>query len=258
MRLFHGRWRREISLLAADALGGDERAAAERHAAACAECAADLAALRAVLATAAGDDACAAEPPVDVQWLKARVAARLEGAQAAPVRRRRALEWLSAAAAAGVVVAVLWNSATISRVERPRAAATSPAPTQVAVSGEALDRIERTLARERAARYLDEAQDVLVTVSGAPRRCHREDQHVDMAEESRRSRELLARRAALDLDGSAEMAAGPVLDDVEKVLRDVASLEGCARRRDVEAIHREVERERLMMRIDLTARELAG
>jgi len=255
--LLHGRWRREISLLAADALRGEERAAAEGHAAACAACAADLAALRAVLATAAGDEACAAEPPVDVQWLKARVAARLEEAQAAPSRPRRVAGWGWALAAAGVV-AVLWSSATIRRIDPPQAAAISPAPTQIAVSDEALERMERTMARERAARYLDEAQDVLVTVAGAPRRCHRADQHVDMADESRRSRELLARRAALDLDGSAEAAAGPVLDDVEKVLREVASLEGCARRRDVEAIHREVERERLLMRIDLTARELAG
>jgi hypothetical protein len=257
MRLFHGRWRRETSLLAADALSGEGRAAAERHAASCAECAADLAALREVLAVAARDEACAAEPAVDVRWLEARVRARLDVAPSRTPARRGA-EWLAALAAAGVVVAVMWNAATIRRVERPQAVATMPAP-QIAVSEDALDRIERTMARERAARYLDEAQDVLVTVAEAPRRCRRADHdHVDMADESRRSRELLTRRAALDLDGSAELAAGPVLDDVERVLRDVASLEGCARRRDVEAIHREVERERLLMRIDLTARELAG
>jgi len=252
--LFHGRWRREVSLLAADALRGDERAAAERHAAACAECGADLAALRAMLATAAGDEACAAEPPVDVQWLKTRVAARLDASPAAPTEKWL-VPGLVAAELAFVAAVVLWNLPA-GTPAASRAPVTSP--TRVAVSDEALERMERTMARERAARYLDEAQDVLVTVSGVPRRCHREDQHVDMAEESQRSRELLARRAALDLDGSAEAAAGPVLDDVEKVLREVASLEGCARRRDVEAIHREVERERLLMRIDLTARELAG
>jgi hypothetical protein len=254
---FHRRWRREISLLAADALRGDERAAAERHAASCAACGADLAALRGVLAMAADDDARAAEPPVDVQWLKARVAARV--AQAPPPRPRRVAAWVPALAAAALAAVLVWSwPAGTPAPEPPRTAAAPSAPTRIAVSDEALERMERTMARERAARYLDEAQDVLVTVAGAPRKCHREDQHVDMADESRRSRELLARRAALDLDGSAEAAAGPVLDDVEKVLREVASLEGCARRRDVEAIHREVERERLLMRMDLTARELAG
>ena len=258
MRLFHGRWRRETSLLAAGALAGDARAAAERHAASCAECAADLAALREVLAAAAADEACAAEPPVPAEWLRARVLARLAEAPA-PSGSRRAGEWLWATAAAAGVVGVLWNSATIRKVDRPHAVETVPAPAGIAVSDDALDRIERTMARERAARYLDEAQDVLVTVAEAPRRCLRADHdHVDMADESRRSRELLTRRASLDLDGSAELSAGPVLDDVERVLREVASLEGCARRRDVEAIHREVERERLLLRIDLTARELAG
>ena len=133
----------------------------------------------------------------------------------------------------------------------------SPEP-EIVVSDEALERMERTMARERTARYLDEAQDVLVTVSGAPRRCDLQTQHVDLADETRRSRELLARRARLDLDGSAALTAGPVLDDVEKVLREVASLESCARRRDVEAIHRHLERGRLLMKMELMTRELAG
>jgi hypothetical protein len=255
VRLFHGRRRRDTSLLAAGALEGEARAAAEGHAASCAECAADLAALRDVMAAAAGDEACAADPPMDVQWLKARVLARLSQAPApSPARLRPAY-------AAGLAAAVaLFVFVRPPRPDPPAASpAPAPAPAGIAVSDDALDRIERTMARERAARYLDEAQDVLVTVAEAPRRCRRADHdHVDMADESRRSRELLTRRAALDLDGSAELSAGPVLADVERVLREVASLEGCARRRDVEAIHREVERERLLMRIDLTARELAG
>jgi hypothetical protein len=255
MRLLHGRWRRATSLLAAGALQGGECVAAERHAAACAECAADLAALRAVLATAASDQACAAEPPVAVEWLHARVRARLDAPASAP-RRAAGYGWAGLAAAAAVAAVVL-----LSRPPAPPAPAAEVADAgpRIAVSDEALDRIERTMARERAARYLDEAQDVLVTVSEAPRDCARAGhQHVDMEEERNRSRELLERRSRLDLDPSAAVAAGPVLDDVEKVLREVASLEGCARRRDVEAIHREVERERLLIRIDLTTRELAG
>lgn len=256
MRLLHGRWRRATSLLAARALEGGEREAAEGHAAACTACAADLAALRAVLATAASDEACAAEPPVAVEWLHARVLARLEAPASAP---RRAWGYAGAGLAAAAVAAV----ALLVRPPAPSAPApaadVADAGPRIAVSEEALDRIERTMARERAARYLDEAQDVLVTVSGSPRDCDRAGhQHVDMEEERVRSRELLARRSRLDLDESSALAAGPVLDDVEKVLREVASLEGCARRRDVEAIHREVERERLLLRIDLTARELAG
>ena len=246
-----------MSLLAAGALPAAERAAVERHAASCAECAADLGALRATLAVAAADEACAAEPPVAVEWLRARVHARLAAADVAP--RPRRVAWAAGLATAAAVVAatILWRP-----IQGPPApshsVAEAVAEPEIAVSDEALERMERTMARERTARYLDEAQDVLVTVSGAPRRCDRKTQHVDMGDETRRSRELLARRARLDLDGSAALTAGPVLDDVEKVLREVASLENCARRRDVEAIHRHVERERLLMKMELMTRELAG
>lgn len=257
MTWFHGRWRRDISLLAAGVLEGAEREAAERHAASCAGCADDLAALRATLGMAGGDEACVAEPPVAVEWLRTRVHARLDAAAVpAPTRVRRAAWGAGLATAAAVIAAVMVTRPAATPVASPTA---SPAAeTRIAVSDEALERMERTMARERTARYLDEAQDVLVTVSDAPRRCHRKTQHVDMEDETRRSRELLARRARLDLDSSAALSAGPVLDDVEEVLREVASLENCARLRDVEAIHRHVQRERLLMKMELMTRELAG
>ena len=257
MRWLHERWRRAISLLAAGALEGAERQAAESHASSCAECAADLSALRETLAVAAADEACAAEPPVAVEWLRARVHARLD---AAPPRRAVGIgrvAWAGLATAAAAVTAVVVSRPLTPGTPAPQASA-AVAETRIAVSDEALERMERTMARERTARYLDEAQDVLVTVSGAPRRCDRRTRHVDMGEERRRSRDLLARRAQLDLDGSAALTAGPVLDDVEEVLREVASLENCARLRDVEAIHRHLERERLLMKMELMTRELAG
>jgi hypothetical protein len=259
VRWLHGRWRRDVSLLAAGALDGAERTAAERHAASCGACAADLAALRSTLAVAAADEACAAEPPVALEWLRARVHARLDSAPAAPRPRIRRAAWAAGLASAVAVVAATILSRPVPPPPAPSPAiAEAVAEPEIAVSDEALDRMERTMARERTARYLDEAQDVLVTVSGAPRRCDRKTQHVDMGDETRRSRELLARRARLDLDRSAALTAGPVLDDVEKVLREVASLENCARRRDVEAIHRHVARERLLMKMELMTRELAG
>ena len=259
MRWLHGRWRRDVSLLAAGALDAADQAAVERHVASCAACAADLAALRSTLAVAAADEACAAEPPVAVEWLRARVHARLDEAGAAARPRAGRAIWAAglAGAAAAVAVAILARPVTAPPAPSP-AVAQAVAEPEIAVSDEALDRMERTMARERTARYLDEAQDVLVTVSGKPRNCDRKTQHVDLADEARRSRELLAQRSRLDLDGSAALSAGPVLDDVEKVLREVASLENCARRQDVEAIHRHVQRERLLMKMELMTRELAG
>src|SRR6185295_16364702 len=127
------------------------------------------------------------------------------------------------------------------------------------LSQDALDRLERTLARERAARYLAQAQDVLVNVAAAPRNCVRAGQRVEMGEEAQRSRELLAERAlVVDIEGSAVAGARPVLEDVEQVLREVATLPDCAHRRDLEAIHKDMERRRLLMKIDLMTRELVG
>ena len=83
---------------------------------------------------------------------------------------------------------------------------------QATVSEEALRRLEASVARDNAVRYLTEAQDVLVTVASAPLACDRRRARVDVEEEARRSRELLSRRALLVEADRAEMAgARPVL-----------------------------------------------
>jgi hypothetical protein len=115
------------------------------------------------------------------------------------------------------------------------------------------------VARQQAVRYLNEAQDVLVTVAAAPRACRRASQRVDVGEEARRSRELLSQRALLvEVGEDAVPTAAPVLRDVEEMLHEVALLEPCARARDLETIHREIGRRNLLMKIDLMTRELQG
>jgi hypothetical protein len=133
-----------------------------------------------------------------------------------------------------------------------------PAPV-VTVSEDAFSRLERTVAREQAVRYLNDAQDVLVTVAAAPRACRRTSERVDVGEEARRSRELLSRRALLmDTSGDAVPTAAPLLRDVAEMLHEVALLEPCARARDLETIHKEIGRRNLLMKIDLVTRELQG
>jgi hypothetical protein len=137
----------------------------------------------------------------------------------------------------------------------------SPAPDvaeRSEVPDEFLRRMERTAAREQAARYLGEAGDVLVTVAARPHRCRKGEERVDVGEEAQRSRELLARGRLIDMHAAAVASARPVLDDVEQMLREVASLESCARKHDLQTITREVERSRLLLKIDLMTRELQG
>jgi hypothetical protein len=185
------------------------------------------------------------------------VRARLSELEPAPARRAGPawLLWPGLAAAA-LLFAVLVLPRGRSTAPVPGTSAVEP--TQASVPDEMLDKLERTLARQNAARYLSEAQAVLVNVSSPPH-CDREDQRVDVEDEARRSRELLTRRALLvELDGEPVMSARPVLEDVDTMLREVAALPSCARPRDLAAIHRELERRRLLMKIDLMTQELLG
>jgi hypothetical protein len=254
-----------MTLLAAGALEGDEGRGAQAHAAACAGCAQQLAESRAVLALVAEDPARRVEPPVPLGALVARVLARIDE-RSRPERARRPL-----LAGAGAL-AVLAAAALVARSVLPARPPASPASAAVAaasapppdaelllVPADALRRLEHTLERDRAARYLSDAQDVLVTVSAAPHRCPRRHGAVEVGAERERSRDLLARRRLfVEMDGIATMAARGVLDDVEEMLREVAALDACARPQDLDVIRGEISRRRLLMKIDLVTRELRG
>lgn len=240
-------WRR-LSLLASDAMdaGGRERALA--HVAACPRCAAELQSLRGALAWVLGDPARTAEPPVGVDVLVRRTQARIERASAAPaVASGWRVAWVPVAAAAllALVVRVAGPART------PEAVVTLP--------DLALRQLERTVEREQAVRYLNDAGAVLVTVAAAPQHCDRRRETIDMAEERRRSRELLTRRALLvDIDSEGIRSVRPVLEDVERVLREIATLDACAKPEELLAIHEELRDRRLLMKIDLMTRELLG
>ncbi|HUG52477.1 MAG TPA: hypothetical protein VMR21_02705, partial [Vicinamibacteria bacterium] len=236
--------------------------AAMAHVARCAGCASELAESRSALELVARDPIHGAEPPLPLGALVARVQARID----AEVRPRRA--WGPLAFTAGAVAAALlalllapWPPADgpVS-APPPVAGGALPAggPTAV-MPPDALRRLERSLERERAARYLSEAGDVLVTVASTPQHCVRKAERVEVGEEAERSRDLLARRRLLvEEDAPAVAAARGVLGDVEEMLRQVAALDACARPQDLEAIRGEIARRRLLMKIDLVTRELQG
>jgi hypothetical protein len=245
----HARVRRALPLLAAGALPAPARERILAHLPSCPSCARELEELRSLLDLLAQDPVRRAEPPLALDLLLARVAARLDEGHkrsrpAAPGR----LVFASLAVAAAVVVAVLAffpAGGGRPRGERPL------------VSEDTFRRLERNLAREQAARYLGEAQDVLVSVAAAQDPCNRGT--VDVGEASERSRELLTRRALLaDPEGAAVASVRPVLDEVEQALREVASLESCVRPRDVERVREDLARHQLLMRIRLMKRELEG
>jgi hypothetical protein len=254
----HGRHRRSITLLAAGALEGAERAAALAHVSACERCRAELHELAQFLGKLEADpgraEVAEAEVPVPASRMLAEVLRRIdEPAARAP---RAAWSWGVAlpALATALALATLVGPSLVARFQ----GAPNEAPPAPMVSAEALDRMERNITREQTARYLSEAQDVLATMAAEPRDCDKGEERLDVEAESRRSRELLARRAFLGVEEDAVASARPVLDDVEQVLREVASLEDCVRRRDVERLREEIARRQLLMKMRLMQRELLG
>jgi hypothetical protein len=199
MILSHLRFRRRVALLAAGVLEGPERERTRAHVEACPRCRRAHAELAAVVAAMGADPVRSAEPELPVSVLVDRVERDLDRVprhrRVAPVGWRLALP---AAVAATVALAFL-GSELLSRFPgappAPAASATpSPGPT---VSDEVLNRLERNMTREHAARYLSEAQDVLLAVAATDADCLREEDRVDVGEAPDRSRDLLARRALL-------------------------------------------------------------
>jgi len=253
--LRHRRWRRAVSLLTAGALEPHEQPAVAGHLDSCAACRDELASLRRTLELIGTDPVHSAEPPLDAAVLAARVRARLDDAGGGRERsgpaRLRAAALLSAAAAAS---ALAWLA--LPRTPPP---ALDRGARVVEVPDQLLERMERNVVREQTARYLNEAGAVLVTVAARGRDCDEDPERVDVALETSRSRELLRRRALLvELDSEEVATARPVLEDVDQLLLEVAALEACARSRDLELISDHISRRRLLMKIDLMARELQG
>lgn len=252
--LLHERWRQKVSLLAMGALDDEERSIVERHVESCASCRAELEDLRRMIQQMPAEDV--GELPID--RLVAQVRERLVATHTSPAAR---WSWRIASlpiAAAALLAAYFVVPPLVNSVKRAASGPVVEAPSRsVEFSADSLRRLERNLSREHAARYLAEAQDLLVTVADALPRCRREG-HVDVGDEARRSRELLESRALLVDDTEALASVRPVLDDVDNVLRELATLDDCARRTDVEAIGATLQRHRLLMKMDLMARELAG
>ena len=257
MILAHLRLRRRVSLLAAGLALGRERDEALAHLQACARCRADHEALTAVVAAMERDPLRSAEPPLTASVLAARVLHQLDRAEA-PARRPR--YWLVALPAAAAAIAAAFLAPML--VERlkpePRVVTIPPAEPNTLLSEDALARIERNLAREQAARYLNEAGEVLVSVAATGVDCDRTDDRLDMGAAPERSRELLEKRRMVVDSGDAVASAQGVFDDVESALRQVADLPACVKRRDVELVQKDVEARQLLMRIRLMQRELEG
>jgi hypothetical protein len=262
----HLRLRRKLGLLAAGVLEGRERDQVREHLSVCARCRAEHQELRLVVSALESDPLreTAASPPLPLAIMLDRVERELDRPRPAPQARPHG--WLVALPAAAALVAALvivprLLERTGSVSEPASAAIPEPEPPRPPeLSEDALDRLERNLAREHAASYLNEAGELLVSVAATGLDCDRRLDQLDVGEAPERSRELLERqRLVVEAGGEAVASAQGVLDDVELALREVAELpSSCVKRRDIERLRQQVERRQLLMRIRLMTRELEG
>lgn len=264
MTFLHFRYRRRLGLLAASAL---EPRAAEwvlKHTANCASCQREVSELSRAAARLAADARIDRPLPISSEALRTRVLARIrtEGLQADPTPAWNA-GW--ALAAVGLVGIGLLSGVLATRFapessEPNSASARLLAPSDTLVNDTAFyERLQKTYLRANAARYLAEAQDILIQVAAAADCPDSAEDRVDVTQEAQTSRSLLKRRAAL-VSGSGEalVAARGVMEEVEGVLQQVADLPQCTRRTDVDAIARNVDRRNLLMKIEMIAQELAA
>lgn len=263
MTLFHFRYRRRLGLLASSSLDSREAEGISKHVADCASCEAELAELSRLAATLRSDAALDRPLPISSEALRTRVLARLR-AQPEPTRRP---SWSLAPAmsALGLVGLGLVAGVLATRSSGPTNGP-APAPARLQASADTAfndaafyERLEKTQTRANAARYLAEAQDILIQVRAAADCPDSPKDSVDVTVEAQTSRTLLRRRAAL-VSGSRGtlVAAQGVMEEVEGVLQRVAELPKCTRRKDVDAIARTVDQRNLLMKIDLVAQELVA
>jgi hypothetical protein len=241
-----------LSLLAEELLQAHEAEDLLAHLAGCETCAQGLRSMERTVAFLREDAASMPEPRLSTRALLARIESRV--AERKPAAR--VVGWPLTATALGALLAAGLAFVAVLGPEAQRQEARPPSTTTV-LPDEALDRLERALDREGIARYLNEAGDVLVATTAAVADCEESRSTVDLASAPGTSRSLLSRRARLVASGAPPFA-GPVLDDVEFALRDVADLPACARRVDVARVREEIERRQLLLRMRLTVRELEG
>ena len=274
MNLGHFLYRDRVGLLAAGVLDPVEAARVSGHVANCHSCLLELEALKRTTEALRVDAALDRPLPISSEALRTRVFARIHAApQSAP--SGPAFSFVTAFGAAALVGVGLLVGILATRMMTPRdtpagvaVVALDPgvgAPADTAAPDTALndaafyERLENTQVRANAARYLADAQDILVQVRAAADCPDSPQDSVDVAREAQTSRKLLRRRAALvSGSGATLMAAQGVLEEVEGLLQQVADLPRCTRRSDVDAIARKVDSKNLLMKIDLVAQELAA
>lgn len=234
---------RELLVLFAEGeLGPHERLRVETHLVECAACREEASRIETVR-SALSDPELFAAAGADWDALPSRLAEQAR--QSAP-RSWGRNHWLALAASLLIVCSLL----LLLRRETPRPAATAQG------NDAFLRQMETVYAREATARYLAECQDLLLEIVRVEPSC--EGNKRDVALEVSQARELVRRKRLLEpqLQLPAVSRARDLCDDLDSLLVDFSTAAQCESRDNLRAIERTIEREQLMLRINLLKTEM--
>lgn len=261
MTLFHFRYQSRLGLLAASALEVHEAENVLRHTETCGSCRTELLALKRTTQVLAAEAALDRPLPISSAALKTRVLAqvRAEAARPAPRPAWDLTSLMAVVSLVGIGLALVLATRLATPVADPMADLAAERSDTTANDNAFYERLAKTHTRANAARYLAEAQDILIQVTAAADCPESPQDRVDVTREALVSRTLLERRAAL-VSGSEDslLAARGVMEEVEGFLQQVAELPQCTRRSDVNAIAERVDRRHLLMKIDMVTQELVA
>jgi predicted anti-sigma-YlaC factor YlaD len=120
-----------------------------------------------------------------------------------------------------------------------------------------LDRIQVAYAREATAQYLSECQDLLLDVMRAERNCAGDLYDVSM--EVAQARQLLQRKRMLEAELTSPQVvhAKDLCDELEKLLVDLSTSDKCESHDRIQRMERYIQREKLLLRINVLQSELS-
>jgi len=234
-----------LVLYAEGALEPQEDRRVAEHLAVCATCRAEAEQIGIVRGWLADPELF--EPAPDLAWQllpeKLSGRARLLEQKRTGWSRLRVPLWVS-----GIAATLVLASGLVWMLRRP-----APSPPVLAASGNQafLSKVRTAHAREATTVYLAGCQDLLMDLIGSEKKC--EGDLYDVSFEVARARRLLQQKRFLDAElrvPEIERAKG-LCDDLERFLLNVSTSPECESRDAIDSMGRFIEKERLLLRINL-------
>lgn len=244
-------------------LSAAEARRVEEHVASCASCAAERAGIESTLRRLEPSALYPREGEVDWdRFAEAAVSRALGGARVLTFRARlrRLVPATALARAAMLLVAVglgvlLWTQWPEGPGGEDMGLPGGDA-VQVMVTENMQDRLEVAVARRSARDYLEESRVVLVNVLDAPIRCSKDQ--IDIEAERKKSIELLRVKKRLqgDLERPELARAAELCDQLEGILTEISTLEGCTDLQRIRELRAAVQRHQLLTKIGVVGNAL--